>query len=157
MSYLHNSVTTRVGPTFKLTSRALQPPPIRFASLTVHGQAVAHCEIRGIRPAVAEECRVHRAQIWRATDSGDPRTERGPFSWHYVDLAVLSPNMAISEIALTGSVCRIAGSDDESGTAILKYPSSGSARSDISSFFRDTRRSEVSGKSRRCPKEGIER
>jgi hypothetical protein len=48
------------------------------------------------------------------------RGPRGLFSGHHMDLAVLSPNMAISEIALTGSVCRIAGSDDESGTAILK-------------------------------------
>jgi hypothetical protein len=47
-------------------------------------------------------------------------------------LAALSPNIGISDITLTGSVRRIAGSDDESGTATLKALSSGAARSDLS-------------------------
>jgi hypothetical protein len=47
-------------------------------------------------------------------------------------LAALSPNIAISDVTLTGSVRRIAGSDDESGTATLKALSTGSARFDLS-------------------------
>jgi hypothetical protein len=47
-------------------------------------------------------------------------------------LAALSPNVAISDVTLTGSVRRIAGSDDESGTATLKALSTGSARVDLS-------------------------
>jgi hypothetical protein len=47
-------------------------------------------------------------------------------------LAALSPNIAISDVTLTGTVRRIAGSDDQSGTATLKALSSGAARSDLS-------------------------
>jgi hypothetical protein len=47
-------------------------------------------------------------------------------------LAALSPNIAISDVTLTGSVRRIAGSDDESGSATLKALSTGSARADLS-------------------------
>jgi hypothetical protein len=41
-------------------------------------------------------------------------------------------NTSIADITLTGSVRRIAGSDDESGSATLKALSSGDARSDLS-------------------------
>jgi hypothetical protein len=47
-------------------------------------------------------------------------------------LAALSPKIAISDVTLTGSVRRIAGSDDETGTATLKAISSGAARCDLS-------------------------
>jgi hypothetical protein len=47
-------------------------------------------------------------------------------------LAALSPKIAISDVTLTGSVHRIAGSDDETGTATLKALSTGSARADFS-------------------------
>jgi len=47
-------------------------------------------------------------------------------------LAALSPNVAITDITLSGSVRRIAGSDDQSGTAILKALASGAARADLS-------------------------
>ncbi len=47
-------------------------------------------------------------------------------------LAALSPNIAISDVSLTGSIRRIAGSDDESGSATLKALSSGDARCDLS-------------------------
>jgi hypothetical protein len=46
-------------------------------------------------------------------------------------LATLSPNVAISDVTLTGTVHRIAGSDDESGTATLKALPSGAARCDL--------------------------
>jgi hypothetical protein len=49
-----------------------------------------------------------------------------------VALAALSPNIAISDVTLTGTVRRIAGSDDESGSATLKALSTGSARADFS-------------------------
>ena len=80
---------------------------------------------------MAEEGRVHRAQIWRATDSGEQSEGFSPGT-KWKNLAVLSPNTAISNLTRTGSVRPIAGSDDESGTAILKSLPSGSARSDIS-------------------------
>jgi len=47
-------------------------------------------------------------------------------------LAALSPNIAISDVTLTGTVRRVAGSDDESGTATLKALSTGAARADLS-------------------------
>ena len=47
-------------------------------------------------------------------------------------LAALSPNIAISDVTLSGSVRRIAGSDDETGAATLKAISSGAARADLS-------------------------
>jgi hypothetical protein len=49
-------------------------------------------------------------------------------------LAALSPNVAITDITLSGSVRRIAGSDDQSGTAILKALSSGAARVELSLY-----------------------
>jgi hypothetical protein len=47
-------------------------------------------------------------------------------------LSQLEGNTSISDVTLTGSVRRIAGSDDESGSATLKALSSGEARSDLS-------------------------
>jgi hypothetical protein len=47
-------------------------------------------------------------------------------------LSQLEGNTSISDVALTGSVHRIAGSDDESGSATLKALSSGAARADLS-------------------------
>jgi hypothetical protein len=47
-------------------------------------------------------------------------------------LSQMVGNTSISDITLTGSVRRIAGSDDESGSATLKALSSGEARSDLS-------------------------
>ena len=47
-------------------------------------------------------------------------------------LSQLEGNTSISDVTLTGSVRRIAGSDDESGSATLKALSSGAARSDLS-------------------------
>jgi hypothetical protein len=47
-------------------------------------------------------------------------------------LAVLVGNASLTDVTLSGSVRRIVGSDDESGTATLKALSSGDARSDLS-------------------------
>jgi hypothetical protein len=47
-------------------------------------------------------------------------------------LAALSANVTLTDVTLSGSVRRIAGSDDESGTAMLKALSSGAARTDLS-------------------------
>jgi hypothetical protein len=47
-------------------------------------------------------------------------------------LAALSPNIAITDVTLAGSAHYIAGSDDETGSVILKALSSGPARSDLS-------------------------
>ena len=47
-------------------------------------------------------------------------------------LAALVPNLTLTDVRLTGSVRRIAGSDDETGSATLQALSSGAARSDLS-------------------------
>jgi len=47
-------------------------------------------------------------------------------------LSQLEGNTSIADITLAGSVRRVAGSDDESGSATLKALSSGDARSDLS-------------------------
>jgi hypothetical protein len=47
-------------------------------------------------------------------------------------LAVLLGNTAISDVTMSGSVHRIAGSDDETGSVTLKALSSGAARADFS-------------------------
>jgi hypothetical protein len=47
-------------------------------------------------------------------------------------LAKLEGNTSISDVTLNGSVRRVAGSDDESGTATLKALLSGAARADLS-------------------------
>jgi hypothetical protein len=47
-------------------------------------------------------------------------------------LSQLEGNTSISDVSLTGSVRRVAGSDDESGSATLKALSSGAARADLS-------------------------
>src|SRR6266478_9523027 len=44
----------------------------------------------------------------------------------------LAGNTSIADVSLTGSIRRIAGSDDESGSATLKALSSGAARWDLS-------------------------
>lgn len=56
-------------------------------------------------------------------------------------LTTLAPNLSLTDVTLTGSVRRIAGSDDQSGTATLKALSSGAARADLS--FTSGTRSEV--------------
>jgi len=45
--------------------------------------------------------------------------------------AALTGNVALSDVSLTGTVRRIAGSDNESGTAVLKALSSGAGRLDL--------------------------
>src|SRR5260221_1779806 len=47
-------------------------------------------------------------------------------------LAALVGSASLSDVTLTGSVRRIAGSDDESGTATLKALSTGASRTDLS-------------------------
>jgi len=47
-------------------------------------------------------------------------------------LAALQGNTSISDITLTGTARRIAGSDDESGTGVLKGLASGAGRTDLS-------------------------
>jgi hypothetical protein len=47
-------------------------------------------------------------------------------------LAALAPNLALNDVTLSGSVHRSVGSDDQSGSAILKALSSGAARADLS-------------------------
>lgn len=47
-------------------------------------------------------------------------------------LGTLAPNLALTDVTLSGSVRRIAGSDEQSGTATLKALSSGAARADLS-------------------------
>src|SRR6266568_4555624 len=47
-------------------------------------------------------------------------------------LAALAPNLALTDVTLTGLVRRIAGSDDQSGSAVFKALSSGAARADLS-------------------------
>jgi hypothetical protein len=47
-------------------------------------------------------------------------------------LSVLSGGQALTDVTLSGTARRIAGSDDESGTVILKGLASGAARTDLS-------------------------
>ena len=47
-------------------------------------------------------------------------------------LLALVPNVVLTDVTLSGSVRRIAGSDDESGSATFKALSMGSARADLS-------------------------
>jgi len=47
-------------------------------------------------------------------------------------LLALAPNLSLTDVTLSGSVRRIAGSEDESGSATLKALSSGAARADLS-------------------------
>jgi hypothetical protein len=47
-------------------------------------------------------------------------------------LIALAPNLTLTDVTLSGSVRRIAGSDDESGSAVLKALSSGAARAELS-------------------------
>ncbi len=56
-------------------------------------------------------------------------------------LAVMTGGMPLSDVTLQGSARRIAGSDDETGTAVLKALASGEARIDLS--FPSGSRSEV--------------
>jgi hypothetical protein len=46
-------------------------------------------------------------------------------------LAVLTGGQTVSDVTLSGSVRRIAGSDDDNGTAVLQALSSGAARTDL--------------------------
>src|SRR5947208_13683894 len=66
--------------------------------------------------------------------SGQPATGTLPRGVAYLQRALsqLVGNASISDVTLTGSVRRIAGSDDETGTATLKALSSGAARCDLS-------------------------
>jgi hypothetical protein len=57
-------------------------------------------------------------------------------------LAALAPTTPISDITLTGTARQIAGSDDESGTVVIKAVASGAARTDFS--FPSGQREEVS-------------
>src|SRR5467141_3446266 len=45
--------------------------------------------------------------------------------------AALTGNVALSDVSLTGTVRRIAGSDDDSGTAIFKALASGAGRMNL--------------------------
>jgi hypothetical protein len=47
-------------------------------------------------------------------------------------LAALASNIALTDVTLTGSVHRVVGSDDQSGSTTLKALSSGAARADLS-------------------------
>src|SRR6267378_1735124 len=47
-------------------------------------------------------------------------------------LNTLAGGQTLSDVTLSGTVRRIAGSDDESGTAVLKALASGAGRSDLS-------------------------
>jgi hypothetical protein len=64
-------------------------------------------------------------------------------------LIALAPNLSLSDVTLSGSVHRVAGSDDETGSAVLKALSSGSARTDLS--FSSGTRSEVVNSSSSTP------
>src|SRR6266699_5536539 len=46
-------------------------------------------------------------------------------------LGVLVGTTAINDVTLTGTVRRVAGSDDETGTAVLKALATGEARMDL--------------------------
>jgi type II secretory pathway pseudopilin PulG len=63
--------------------------------------------------------------------------------------AALVHNVALSDVTLTGTAHRIAGSDDESGTTALKALTTGEARMDLS--FPSGSRSEVVGVLNECP------
>lgn len=56
-------------------------------------------------------------------------------------LTTLAPNLSLTDVTLTGSVRRIAGSDDETGSATFKSLSSGAARASLS--FASSTRTEV--------------
>ncbi len=64
-------------------------------------------------------------------------------------LIALAPNLSLTDVTLSGSVRRIAGSDDQSGSAVLKALSSGAARTDLS--FSSGTRSEVVNSSSSTP------
>jgi hypothetical protein len=63
--------------------------------------------------------------------------------------AALSGGQSLTDVTLTGTARRIAGSDDESGTSALEALATGEARMDLS--FASGSRSEVVGFSNKCP------
>ncbi len=63
-------------------------------------------------------------------------------------LAALAPQVPITDVTLSGTARRIAGSDDESGTAVLKALGTGPARVDLS--FASGPRGEVVGTGDKC-------
>jgi hypothetical protein len=64
-------------------------------------------------------------------------------------LAALQGNTSLSDVTLSGTARRIAGSDDESGAAVLKALASGAGRSDLS--LSSGQRSEVQNYSATTP------
>jgi len=78
-----------------------------------------------INPNALPATRVHRNQSQTQASSASSVTLQAA-------LAALVGNVTVTDVTLSGSVRRIAGSDDESGTATLKALSSGDARSDLS-------------------------
>jgi hypothetical protein len=64
-------------------------------------------------------------------------------------LAALEGNTSVTDVTLSGTARRIAGSDDESGTAVLKALASGAGRSDLS--LSSGQRSEVENLSTATP------
>ena len=64
-------------------------------------------------------------------------------------LVVLTGGMSISDVTLSGTVRRIAGSDDETGTAVLKALATGDARMDLD--LPSGPRSEIRTFSHNCP------
>lgn len=64
--------------------------------------------------------------------SGQQNASPPALSYLQRSLSQLEGNASISDVTLTGSVRRVAGSDDESGTATFKALLSGAARADLS-------------------------
>src|SRR5437016_12441307 len=64
-------------------------------------------------------------------------------------LAALQGNTSVTDVTLSGSARRIAGSDDESGTAVLEALTTGQARMDLS--LPSGSRSEVVTFTKQCP------
>lgn len=64
-------------------------------------------------------------------------------------LAAMAPSGAINDVTLSGSARRIAGSDDDTGTAVFKALASGAGRTDLS--LSSGQRSEVCNLSAATP------
>jgi hypothetical protein len=65
-------------------------------------------------------------------------------------LAALQGNTSLTDVTLSGTARRIAGSDDESGTSVVKALATGDARMDLS-FASGPRSEIVASSSNKCP------
>lgn len=70
----------------------------------------------------------------QSSPSPSPQSVTAPQAAQYLQLALaaLGARSPVTDVALSGTAHRIAGSDDESGTAVLKALASGASRVDLS-------------------------